>query len=127
MNEPVDLVKTLETQAARHRTLAEQAECDWIWEVRVRAAEQLERRAKELRACLMCSPHCSPSRPHRLASRVGRAPAVGPDVWDCHVGGGDDRHRANGRSTPAVSGQLGVAHLPEGGSLGLVVRSANQL
>lgn len=82
MNEPVDLLKTLEAQAARHRMLAREAECDWIWEVRLRAAEQLERRAKELRACQMCSPYCSPSWPHGVTSQVGRAPAVGADVWD---------------------------------------------
>ena len=45
-----DMVERLEELAAWHRMRAERAGSDWVWEARVRAAEDLERRAAGLRA-----------------------------------------------------------------------------
>ena len=46
----LETVEKLEKLAAWHRINAEYAGADWVWEVRLRAAEDLERRAAKLRA-----------------------------------------------------------------------------
>jgi hypothetical protein len=46
----IDVIERLEELAAWHRMRAAHAGSDWIWEARVRIAEDLERRAADLRA-----------------------------------------------------------------------------
>ena len=46
----IDMIERLEELAAWHRTRAENAGSDWVWEARIRTAEDLERRAADLRA-----------------------------------------------------------------------------
>ena len=46
---PLETIKKLEKLAAWHRINAERAGADWVWEVRLRTAESLERRADEIR------------------------------------------------------------------------------
>jgi hypothetical protein len=48
----LETIKKLEKLAAWHRINAERAGADWVWEVRLRTAEDLERRAAELRTQL---------------------------------------------------------------------------
>ena len=48
----LETFKKLEKLAAWHRINAERAGADWVWEVRLRTAEDLERRAAELRTQL---------------------------------------------------------------------------
>ena len=48
----LETIKRLEELAAWHRINAERAGADWVWEARVRTAENLERRAAKLRAQL---------------------------------------------------------------------------
>jgi hypothetical protein len=55
----------LEGLAARHRFNASHADSEWVWEVRLLAAEQLERAAAELRR------GCSAAA--RNAGRAGRS------------------------------------------------------
>jgi hypothetical protein len=45
-------IERLEWLAAWHRINAEHAGADWVWEARLRTAEDLERRAEKLRAQL---------------------------------------------------------------------------
>jgi hypothetical protein len=45
----LEAIKKLEKLAAWHRINAEYAGADWVWEVRLRAAEDLERRAAAMR------------------------------------------------------------------------------
>ena len=45
----VDTIDELEELAAWHRLNAERAGSSWVWDARLRAAEDLERRAAELR------------------------------------------------------------------------------
>ena len=47
--EPLEEIKRLEQLAAWHRINADRAGADWVWEARLRAAEDLERRAAKLR------------------------------------------------------------------------------
>jgi hypothetical protein len=42
-------IERLEELAAWHRINADHAGCPWIWDARLRTAEDLERRAAELR------------------------------------------------------------------------------
>jgi hypothetical protein len=46
---PLDTMKKLEQLAAWHRITAEYAGADWVWEARLRTAEDLERRAAAIR------------------------------------------------------------------------------
>ena len=46
---PLETIKQLERLAAWHRITAEYAGADWVWEARLRTAEDLERRAAEMR------------------------------------------------------------------------------
>jgi hypothetical protein len=48
-------IERLEELAAWHRINAERAGAAWVWEARLRTAEDLERRAAELRARLSLS------------------------------------------------------------------------
>jgi len=48
----LETIKRLEELAAWYRINAERAGADWVWEARVRTAENLERRAAKLRAQL---------------------------------------------------------------------------
>jgi hypothetical protein len=48
----LETIEKLEELAAWHRINAEYAGADWVWEARVRTAEDLERRAAKLRAQL---------------------------------------------------------------------------
>ena len=45
----MDMIERLEKLAAWHRMMATQAGSDWVWEARLLAAEDLERRAADLR------------------------------------------------------------------------------
>ena len=45
-------IEKLETLAAWHRINADHSDSDWMWELRVRAAEDLERQAADLRTKL---------------------------------------------------------------------------
>jgi hypothetical protein len=49
MLDTIDTVEALEQLAAWHRINAEHAGSAWIWEARLRTAEDLERRAADLR------------------------------------------------------------------------------
>jgi hypothetical protein len=49
VSDAIDISK-LEALAAWHRVNAEHAGSPWVWEARLRTAEDLERRAAELRA-----------------------------------------------------------------------------
>ena len=49
LTDRIDTVKRLEELAAWHRMHAERAGSDWVWEARLLTAEDLERRAAELR------------------------------------------------------------------------------
>ena len=46
---PLETIERLETLAAWHRVNAEHAGADWVWEARLRTAEDLERQAAEIR------------------------------------------------------------------------------
>ena len=46
---PLETIKQLERLAAWHRITAEYAGADWVWEARLRTAEDLERRAAKIR------------------------------------------------------------------------------
>ena len=46
---PLETIERLETLAAWHRVNAEHAGADWVWEARLRSAEDLERQAAEIR------------------------------------------------------------------------------
>ena len=46
---PLETIKKLERLAAWHRINAEYAGADWVWEARLRTAEDLERRAAKIR------------------------------------------------------------------------------
>jgi hypothetical protein len=46
----IDTIGKLEALAAWHRLNAEHAGSTWVWDARLRTAEDLERRAAELRA-----------------------------------------------------------------------------
>jgi len=48
----LETIEKLEELAAWHRINAEHAGADWVWEARVRTAEDLERRAAKLRSQL---------------------------------------------------------------------------
>jgi hypothetical protein len=48
----LETINRLEKLAAWHRINAERAGADWVWEARLRTAEDLERRATKLRAQL---------------------------------------------------------------------------
>lgn len=49
---PLETIEGLEKLAAWHRINAERAGADWVWEARVRTAEDLERRAAKIRGQL---------------------------------------------------------------------------
>jgi hypothetical protein len=46
----LETIERLEKLAAWHRINAERAGADWVWEARLRAAEDLERQAAKLHA-----------------------------------------------------------------------------
>jgi hypothetical protein len=48
-----ETIERLERLAAWHRINAERAGADWVWEARLRAAEDLERQAAKIRAQLL--------------------------------------------------------------------------
>lgn len=50
MIDTIDSIDKLEALAAWHRLNAEHAGSSWVWDARLRSAEDLERRAAELRA-----------------------------------------------------------------------------
>jgi hypothetical protein len=52
---PLEAIKSLEKLAAWHRVHAERAGADWVWEARLRTAEDLEQRAAKIRAQLSSS------------------------------------------------------------------------
>jgi hypothetical protein len=49
---PLEAIERLEGLAAWHRINAERAGADWVWEARLRTAEDLERQAAKIRAQL---------------------------------------------------------------------------
>ena len=52
---PLEAIERLEKLAAWHRINAEHAGADWVWEARLRTAEDLERRAAKIREQLSLS------------------------------------------------------------------------
>ena len=56
LKNPLETIEQLEKLAAWHRINAAHARADWVWEVRVRTAEDLERRASEIRMQLPDDP-----------------------------------------------------------------------
>jgi hypothetical protein len=60
---PAETIRKLEELAAWHRINADYAGADWVWEARLRSAEDLERQAAEIRARLP---------DHRLAAENDR-------------------------------------------------------
>jgi len=52
----LETIKKLQKLAAWHRIKAEDAGADWVWEARLRTAEDLERRVAEIRAQLTDDP-----------------------------------------------------------------------
>jgi len=50
MTDMIEMIERLEELAAWHRMRAAHAGSDWVWEARVLTAEDLERRAADLRA-----------------------------------------------------------------------------
>jgi hypothetical protein len=58
---PLQKIETLERLAAWHRINAERAGADWVWEARLRTAEDLERQAAKIRAQLADDPWTTPS------------------------------------------------------------------
>ena len=52
----LETIKKLQKLAAGHRIKAEDAGADWVWEARLRTAEDLERRVAEIRAQLTDDP-----------------------------------------------------------------------
>jgi hypothetical protein len=53
---PLEAIERLERLAAWHRIRAERAGADWVWEARLRTAEDLERQAAKIRARLADDP-----------------------------------------------------------------------
>jgi hypothetical protein len=53
---PLEKIETLERLAGWHRINAEHAGADWVWEARLRTAEDLERQAAKIRAQLADDP-----------------------------------------------------------------------
>jgi hypothetical protein len=53
---PLEKIERLETVAAWYRINAERAGADWVWEARLRTAEDLERQAAKIRAQLVDDP-----------------------------------------------------------------------
>jgi hypothetical protein len=53
---PLEAIERLEKLAAWHRINAERAGADWVWEARLRTAEDLERQAAKIRAQLADDP-----------------------------------------------------------------------
>jgi hypothetical protein len=51
----IETIKRLEQLAAWHRINADHAGADWVWQVRLRTAEDLEQRAAELRHRLLAN------------------------------------------------------------------------
>ena len=49
---PLEAIERLERLAAWHRINAERAGADWVWEARLRTAQDLEQRAAKIRAQL---------------------------------------------------------------------------
>lgn len=58
MTDTVAVIGRLEQLAAWHRFNAERAGTAWVWEARLRTAEDLEQRAAELRLRLIGAPRC---------------------------------------------------------------------
>ena len=63
-------IDRLEKLAAWHRINAERAGADWVWEARLRSAEDLKRRAAKIRAQLSSGDGVEIDR--RFARRAGR-------------------------------------------------------
>lgn len=61
MTDTIDMIARLEELAAWHRMRSAHADSDWVWEARVLTAEDLERRAADLRAQQRCRPAPRPT------------------------------------------------------------------
>jgi len=61
MTDAIDMIEELEELAAWHRVRATHAGSDWVWEARVLTAEDLERRAADLRAQRERRPESNPA------------------------------------------------------------------
>lgn len=66
-------IEELESLAAWHRANAEHTGSEWVWEARLRTAEDLERQASDLRARL------SPAKAVAARGRPARAAAPRPE------------------------------------------------
>ena len=70
---PLEAIERLEKLAAWHRINAEHAGADWVWEARLRAAEDLERRAAKIRGQLSSGSSAGSSIPRRRAAKQSAA------------------------------------------------------
>jgi len=59
----LETIKRLEKLATWHRINAERAGADWVWEARLRTAEDLERQAAKIRAQLSSGDGVEPGSP----------------------------------------------------------------
>jgi hypothetical protein len=68
MIDTTNTIERLEELAAWHRINADHAGCAWIWEARLRTAEDLERRAAKLRVGQARNPIRSAAEPSGATS-----------------------------------------------------------
>jgi hypothetical protein len=67
---PFETIERLGRLAAWHRINAERAGADWVWEARLRAAEDLERQAAKIRAQLFDDQEAARSAEQRGKNRA---------------------------------------------------------
>ena len=72
----LETIARLETLAAWHRINAERAGADWVWEARLRTAEDLERRAAKIRGQLSSGD----SVEVEIAALMGRGREASDDI-----------------------------------------------
>jgi hypothetical protein len=81
---PLETIERFEKLAAWHRINAERAGADWVWEARLRTAEDLERRAEKIRRQLSSGDSVKieiaalPGRRRKASDEIGTLIAV-PD------------------------------------------------
>ena len=73
---PLEAIERLEELAVWHRIKAERAGADWVWEARLRTAEDLERRAAKIRGQLSSGD----SVEVEIAALPGRGREVSDDI-----------------------------------------------
>jgi hypothetical protein len=89
---PLEAIERLEKLAAWHRINAERAGADWVWEARLRSAEDLERRAAKIRGQLSSGD----SVKVEIAALPGRGREASDDI------GNVNRHTRRRIASPAA-------------------------